>query len=119
MAKLGHTADAVPRGGDDRLTVSLTYDHSLFVIEPFGELDLATADRLEDTIARALKSPAATVLVDLSGLHFIDSSGIRVLLHAARRARDEGRTLRFLRGADQVERTLALCGLERDLPFLD
>jgi anti-anti-sigma factor len=103
--------------GDDIFSVSLTYDDSLFVIEPFGELCLASAGRFEEVIDRAVESPSATILVDLSGLDFMDSSGIRVLMRALDpRSADR---FRFLRPAPEVGRTLAVCGLDRELEFLD
>jgi anti-anti-sigma factor len=58
-------------------------------------------------------------VLDLSGLRFIDSSGIRVLLLADARSRADANRLRLLRGQRQVQRALELCGLEDRLPFED
>jgi anti-anti-sigma factor len=60
-----------------------------------------------------------TILVDLSALQFIDSSGIRVLLDASRRSSVGTDRIRLLRGTGQVERALALCGVRDRLPFVD
>ncbi len=104
---------------DEAFSVSLSNDDSLFVIELFGELDLATAPELQQVIARAEESSAVRILVDLSGLHFLDSSGISVLIGESRRSQAGTDRLRFLRAAGQAERTLALCGLDDRLPFAD
>lgn len=119
MAGLDEATSAAKRGVEERFGVSLWFDESLFVIELYGELDLATAPEVEGAIARAEETSAVTILVDLSGLAFIDSTGVRVLLTASRRSRAGNDRLRFLRGGGQIERTFALCGLDRRLPFVD
>jgi anti-sigma B factor antagonist len=107
------------RGDDEQFAISLEFDNVIFMIELYGELDLAGAPRLQRVIARAEETSAVTIIVDLSGLQFIDSSGIRVLLTESKRSTADSNRVRFLRGTDQVERTLALCGLDQRLPFLD
>ena len=119
MAGLHAVSPSVEGTQDGRFSLSLTFDDSLFLIELFGELDLAGAPELERVIARAEETAAGTILIDLSALNFIDSSGIRALLSAARRSRDGTDRLRFLRGGGQVDRTLELCGVVGRLPFLD
>ena len=47
-----------------------------------GELDLATADTLSGVLDQELASGRRTIYVDVSGLNFIDCSGLRVLVHA-------------------------------------
>jgi anti-anti-sigma factor len=81
-----------------------------------GELDLATAPDL----ARALRehaTPGSTVRVDLSGLVFMDSTGMRGILEAFRSANQEGWTLRLGRAPDPVQRVFAMSGMEKLLPF--
>jgi anti-sigma B factor antagonist len=117
MADLDVTTRTV-KPGDERLILSLAFDDSLFVIELYGELDLAGAPKLEHAIARAEETSAVRILVDLSGLHFIDSSGIRVLVTASKRSRSGTDRLRFLRGVGQVSDTIELCGLSDRLPFI-
>lgn len=91
MAGLDTTTRTVDGDVGAPLGISLLFDDSLFVIELYGELDLAGAPRLEQVIARAEESSAATILVDLSALQFIYLSGIRVLLTASRRPRHRHR----------------------------
>lgn len=113
--------DRVLRRSSDsgEFTLSLSYDDAVFSIELFGELDLTAAPELEAVIQRAEGSKAREIVVDLSGLEFIDSSGIAVLIAAARRSRSNEGRLRFLRGTGQVEQVMSLCGLHERLPFLD
>ena len=113
------SSDRMARSGEDQFGVALRYDDSTFVIEFFGELDLSTADTAREAFATAIASPAEMIVADLSGLHFVDSSGVEVLLGAISSESANGARIRFLRGAGQVERVLALCGLEGRLPYLD
>ena len=89
------------------------------LIEVAGELDLASSNTLQEELRRAEESGATTIVVDLSGLRFIDSSGIMILLRAAERSRDNGDRLRFLRGRGAVAHALELSGLDKELSFLD
>ena len=74
-----------------------------------GELDLNTIPRMEGPLHEQLDQRAA-VLVDLSSLRFIDSSGIGVLIQASRRA--NGRPMKVLIGQDtQVERVFRIAGI--------
>ena len=45
-----------------------------------GELDIATAPALESTLLHALDSEAASIVLDLERVSFIDSMGLRVLV---------------------------------------
>jgi anti-anti-sigma factor len=54
-----------------------------------GELDFASTDKLSSALA-GLSNEPRRVVVDLSGLEFIDSSGVRMLMTAARAIEDSG-----------------------------
>lgn len=73
-----------------------------------GQLDLVNADRVRDLL---IEADGASVVVDLHGLQFLDSSGIAALLEARRTVTDSGR--RFaLRGAQGIVlRALEVTGL--------
>jgi anti-sigma B factor antagonist len=57
------------------------------------------------------------VVADLSGVPFIDSSGLGVLIGALRRAREAGGELRVVSGDDAVVKILRITGLDRVLPL--
>lgn len=56
-----------------------------WVVRVTGELDLYTAPQLENELETLIHGDAAHVLVDLSDVPFLDSSGLGVLLSSARR----------------------------------
>ena len=78
------------------------------VVSLYGQLDLANADQVRDALIGVAGS---TVVVDLSGLHFLDSSGIAALLSARGEITQAGHDFE-LRGAQGiVRRVLELTGL--------
>lgn len=69
-----------------------------------GELDMATADDLSEVL-RAAAGRDEPLVLDLSGVSFIDSSGLRVLLEGAELSRGSG-SLVIARPSAQVRRLL-------------
>jgi len=92
-------------------------DHSSgsVVLRLRGELDMATAPRLRQAVQAALDADplTSTLTVDLGGISFIDSTGIGVLVAAARRA-EKGDCSFVLRApSPTVLKVLRITGLER------
>jgi len=81
-----------------------------------GELDIQSAPSLDRALDQA---PAgAEVVLDLRGLVFIDSSGLRAILSRRRRIRDAGGELRLVRG-DSVQRFFDVVGMTPHLDFVE
>jgi anti-anti-sigma factor len=105
MATLDFDLTAV-RGGNGSLRIVVR-----------GELDLASSERLEAALVEASER---SILVDLRGLTFMDSTGVRTLLQATADAGREGRELRFLVPVDGDARvTLIETGIDALLPIAD
>jgi anti-anti-sigma factor len=84
-----------------------------------GELEGANAKALECEFTRVEATRVSRIVLDLSELEFIDSTGLAVIMRAHARAND-GHVLRVLRpdGQDgQVSRLFELCGLDEVLAF--
>jgi anti-sigma B factor antagonist len=92
---------------------------SVHVLELYGELDLSGAEVLSRELQQAEASHAKQILVDLSRLDFIDSSGMRVLMQAYDRSRRNSSRLSLLRGTGQVAQVMAVTKLDSVLPFSD
>jgi anti-anti-sigma factor len=84
-----------------------------------GELDLSTVGKVQDELRRVEASAPALVVVDLSKLTFLDSTGLRCLVTADERARDEGRRVVIVRGPEPVQRVFAITRLEERLEIVD
>jgi anti-anti-sigma factor len=81
-----------------------------------GELDLASAPAVTDSLRR-LRERREAVLLDLDELAFIDMTGLRVLLVAAQDASRDGWTFAVTRGSPAVRRLIALVQLDGQLPI--
>jgi anti-sigma B factor antagonist len=84
-----------------------------------GELDIATAPQLEEAVTAALASGASELLIDLSGLSFVDSSGLRLFIILSDRSAREGWALGLVRPAEPSLSIFRLTGVEDSLPFVE
>jgi anti-sigma B factor antagonist len=103
--------NARPHGGFE---FTLTYDGGVACVTLAGELDLAHVRRFDALVAAAFVR-ADHCRVDLRELRFIDSSGVRALLRARRRASESGVVLELANAGPAVARLLASAGLEHVL----
>jgi anti-anti-sigma factor len=83
------------------------------VLRVGGELDLAGAPRLGEAVQAVQESADAALVIDLSGVTFMDSTGVRALVDAGRVCRESGRPLALLSPSPQVTRVLDLVDLRR------
>jgi anti-anti-sigma factor len=81
-----------------------------------GELDLASSGALSETLEREL-SAGNRVLLDLSGVTFIDSTGLAAIINAARAPGAQVELSAVMRS--QTKRLLELSGVLPLLPFVD
>ena len=84
------------------------------VIELVGELDLSTIPMVETRLLRMLRTHEAVVL-DLSRVVFIDSTGIALLIKADRTAEDRA-FMTVVAAGSQVQRVFSIAGIDRVLP---
>ena len=99
------------------VTVSTDGDRATVALR--GELDLSGVDRARQAIEEAEKSSASLLVLDLSELDFIDSTGLEVMLRAARRAHDSGRRLIVARPSRYVRRLLELTAIDQSLDIVE
>ena len=91
---------------------------SAYVVRPVGELDLGTVDELSAMLA-ARPNACRRLVLDLSGLTFFDTSGMRLVVETLQDARRAGISLALVRGSEDVQRLFALAGMDDRLPFFD
>jgi len=96
----------VERAGDRASIVSVT-----------GELDLSTIPRVERPLLDQVRTRPA-VIVDLTEVNFIDSSGIGMLIHAFHSV-NGGAMHTVIASGSQVERVLRIAGIDRALPVFE
>jgi anti-sigma B factor antagonist len=86
------------------------------VVRPTGELDIATAPELERVLLDD-RVAGDVVVLDLAGLEFMDSTGLRVIVRAAEAARRDGWELRLRSARPEVQRIFDLTGVLEALQF--
>lgn len=84
-------------------------------ITPRGELDVATQAELRAALAR--HAGAETLTLDLTGLRFLDTSGLRLILETAETAAREGRDFVVVPGSPAVQRLFDVAGVAELVPF--
>ena len=84
-----------------------------------GDMDIAAIESLDAALDQALAATPARVTLDLRGVGFVDSSGLRFLLRANARARNEGWALEISRPGETAIKALAVTGVLELLPFVD
>jgi anti-sigma B factor antagonist len=84
-----------------------------------GEFDLAGVGQVEAQLAEIEKTAPAAIVVDLSGLQFMDSSGLRTLVIANDRARRAQRRFAIVPGPPQVRRVFEITQLTEQLELVD
>src|SRR5919197_6645298 len=86
-------------------------DHSAQVLEVSGELDAASAPALRERLAEVATRGGGPVVMDLSVLRFIDSTGLSVLLNTKRRLTRRGRGFAVVCPPGHVRRILEVTQL--------
>jgi anti-sigma B factor antagonist len=93
---------------------------ALALITLEGELDRPATAELEPELERLACEPGVeTVTLDLRGLEFLDSSGLRLVVVAERRLREAGRRLVLVRGPQPVQRVFEITRMTERLEFVD
>lgn len=105
--------------GPGSLKVESSIDGDVGSISLHGELDLAGAGQLESSLHAAEQRRPGRLIIDLSDLHFIDSTGLRLLLAAASRAAEDGWELVLRPGRPAVQRVFEVTGALEVLRFED
>jgi anti-anti-sigma factor len=83
-----------------------------------GELDLSSALTFDEEVRRAEARKPEVLVIDLSGLKFLDSTGLRLIMSAQARSRKHGYRLAIVEGGDAVKRIFRLAGVNRRLEIV-
>ncbi|WP_067177926.1 STAS domain-containing protein [Microtetraspora niveoalba] len=99
-----------------RLCITAKPDGSRTVVRPRGDIDMATAGALRDSLDLVIRrSPVPHVELDMSDAPFMDCAGLRVLLPMKRRAERRGGSLTLVNVPSQIDRLLSAVGLDHRL----
>jgi anti-anti-sigma factor len=100
--------EVTSQDSDGQVTISLK-----------GELDLSSVGKVQEELRRVEAEKPPLLVLDLTNLTFLDSTGLRTVVTADERARDNGRRFVIVRGPDAVQRVFAITRLEERLEMVD
>ncbi len=93
------------------LVIEVSVSANEAVLTLIGELDPHTAPMLDEEIAGVRAEGTTAVVLDLGGLGFMDSSGLRVIIAANADLEEQGGSLSLRAPSDTVRRLLEITGL--------
>jgi anti-sigma B factor antagonist len=89
------------------------------VITVVGEIDVATAPQLRESLHRLIAQGQATVVLDLLGVTFLDSTALGVLVGALKRCRESGGELHVVVTDARIRKIFEITGLHKVFPIVD
>jgi anti-sigma B factor antagonist len=102
------------------MNISVTKrDNGVTELAGSGRLNMTTAARMIDAIQAAVNDNRSNIAVDLSGVIFLDSSGLGALIAGLKTARQAGGDVRLVRPTEQVELVLDLTNMGSVLVSFD
>ncbi|MEA2168292.1 MAG: anti-sigma factor antagonist [Solirubrobacteraceae bacterium] len=87
------------------------------VVTADGELDMASAPQLETEIDACLSGGSATIVLDLTGLTFIDSAGLALMVRTDRRLFERNRYFGIVAWDEDLRQALSYAGVDQAMPL--
>jgi anti-anti-sigma factor len=119
MERPEHVAATTDGSSHGLMVASLIRPDGAVVIRLRGEADLHTAPCLRDVLADAIQGDPSIIVVDLTGVTFVDSMMLGVLLGATREIRPRGSDLRIVVDDPHVRRIFEMTLLDRVLQLYE
>ncbi len=95
------------------MNVTAEYNGDILIVKPQGELmGGPEADRFKDIIDEALRRSVAGIVVDMTGVNWMNSSGLGMLVAALAKVRGAGGDLKLAALSERVRRPLQLTRLD-------
>lgn len=88
-----------------------------YLITVSGEVDLATSPELDTAVIAAIDSGTSSVVIDLTNVSFMDSSGLGVIVRALKRCREAENDLDLVITNERVLKVFGITGLDQVIPI--
>lgn len=92
------------------MTINVERNYELVILEITGRLDTTTAPNL-DTVINELSEDTKELVLDIGGLEYISSAGIRVILSAYKKMTSNQGTMRITKANEMVRDVFEMTGL--------
>jgi anti-sigma B factor antagonist len=100
-----------------RLSIYTSVQGERYTLRLSGELDIGSAQILDETLAEACSAGAKEVMIDLGGIEFMDSEGLNVILRGRMRCEEHECAYSLTPAQRPVEHVFEVTGLRGRLPF--
>jgi anti-sigma B factor antagonist len=104
---------------EEQFCIAVRRGQDRLILELQGELDIACARQLDEALAGADLDGSGAVVLDLRGVCFLDSTGLKAIFRARKAVRESGRRFAVTEGSAQVQRLLSLTRLDDHLQTID
>ena len=101
------------------MQIATTPGSDLYIVTVSGEVDLATSPDLDAAVIAGLESGTNSVIIDLTDVSFMDSSGLGVIVRALKRCREAEIELDLVITNDRVLKVFGITGLDQVIPIHD
>ena len=115
---LDHAREPVASTVDESLRCDVISEREAVRVCPVGSVDLATVGVLEAKLEELQAAGFRSLVIDLRGLDFMDSTGLRLLLRWSATARTDGVALGIVPGGPTVQRVFEITCTVHELPFI-
>ena len=105
--------------GEEQLHIAARPGPDRLILELEGELDLVSSGLLEESLASGDLDGSRAVVLDLRGVRFLDSTGLKAIFRVRNLVREGGRQFAVTQGSAQVQRLLSLTRLDEHLQTID
>lgn len=99
--------------GTTQLHVEVQTSHERAVLALRGDLDAYTRRELTDQLDAALSAATGNITLELSGVSFMDSSGLSAIVSAAKRLRERGDDLVLESPPPMITKVLEMTGVDK------
>jgi anti-sigma B factor antagonist len=101
------------------LQLATRHEGDVSVVSARGEVDVFTAPGLDTELDALIADGHARLVVDLSDVAFLDSTGLGVLVKALKHAREAGGWLHLVVTSDRIRKIFEITGLDASIPIFD
>ena len=101
------------------MQIATTPGSDRYAITVSGEVDLASSPELDTAIIAAIESGSSSLVIDLTDVSFMDSSGLGVIVRGLKRCREADKDLDLVITNERVLKVFGITGLDQVIPIHD
>jgi anti-sigma B factor antagonist len=101
------------------LDLSAREEAGVSILAVAGEVDIYTAPSLDERLSALIAEGSYRIVVDMTGVDFLDSTGLGVMVKALKRVREHDGSLDVVVSSDRIHKVFRITGLDRVITLHD